>query len=198
MTERKSKMEILQTMKLFFDETGYNKPFYKSDLKSQGIDPATAEDFLKIIMFCQREVPFIEITDFGKRFILKENVNKKHLDMNEFLQLKEELISKKEQLTPVDTYTKTKLSKEMRTLTYSSDPILLMKFVCQECDFAILYPDHCGEQMDFNSATNQLECYFCKIVQPVPIHHGKEMKIMINNQRDSNNLFTFTSPLLDH
>lgn len=194
MTERRSKLEILQTIKLFFDDLGYHKPFYKSDLKNKGIDPATAEDFLKIIIFCQRELPFIEITDFGKRFILKKNSTIEHLDMNEFLQLKEELISKKDHLTPVDMESKLKLDKEMWTMTYNSDPILLMKFVCQECDFSIIYPDCHGEQMDYNYATNQLECYFCKTTQPVPIHHKKQMKIVILDQRDNKHLFKFVSP----
>lgn len=197
MTERRRKLEILQSIKHFFDDLGYQRPFYKSDLKNQGIDPATAEDFLKIIMFCQRELPFIEVTDFGKRFMLKENISQKHLDMNEFLQLKEELNDKRGHLTPVDLESKMKLSKEEWTMTYNSDPILAMKFDCQECDFSIQYPTHCGEQLDFNATTNQLECSICKIVQPVPIHHTKEMKIVITNQKDNKNLFKFVSSLRD-
>ena len=193
MTERRSKLEILQSIKLFFDDIGHHKPFYKSDLKSKGIDPATAEDFLKIIMFCQRELPFIEVTDFGRRFLLKESIKHQHLDMNEFLQLKEELIGKKEQLTQVDMESRNKLSKEEWTKAYR-EPGLTLKFTCQECDFSIIYPNHCGEQMDFNASTNNLECSICKIIQAVPIHHQKEMKIIINNQRDNKNLMKFISP----
>ena len=69
--DRKTKMEILVNIQEFLNESD-GKPFYKSDLREKGIDPRTAEEFFRIIDFCQRELPRIRITDLGGNFIIQE------------------------------------------------------------------------------------------------------------------------------
>ena len=69
--DRKTKMEILMNIQEFLNESE-GKPFYKSDLREKGIDPRTAEEFFRIIDFCQREVPRIRITELGGNFIVQE------------------------------------------------------------------------------------------------------------------------------
>ncbi|NHI84112.1 MAG: hypothetical protein EAX81_07400 [Candidatus Thorarchaeota archaeon] len=68
--KRKTKMEILEAIKEFLDERG-SKPFYKSDLREKGIDPKTAEDFFKIIRFCQKQLPRIKITEMRGNFVVQ-------------------------------------------------------------------------------------------------------------------------------
>ena len=68
--KRKTKMEILETIREFLDERG-SKPFYKSDLREKGIDPKTAEDFFKVIQFCQKELPRIKITEMRGNFVVQ-------------------------------------------------------------------------------------------------------------------------------
>ena len=68
-TKRKSMMEILETMRnhLLAVENG---PIYKSDLKARGIDPRTAENYFRIILFCQYEMPRLSISESKGRFLV--------------------------------------------------------------------------------------------------------------------------------
>ena len=70
MKGRKSAQAILKIIKDFLKENKATMIF-KSDFREKGIDPRTAERFLRIIHFCQSEIPQIEISDGGSRFLVR-------------------------------------------------------------------------------------------------------------------------------
>ena len=70
MKGRKSTQAILRIIKDFLKENG-GAMIFKSDFRDKGLDPRTAERFLRIIHFCQSEIPQIEISDDSSRFIVR-------------------------------------------------------------------------------------------------------------------------------
>ena len=184
---RRKKLEILQAIKEFLDESEESQYFFKSDLRTKGVDPATADDFLKIIIFCQKELAEIEIEDVGKRYIIKKMKKKRYLSMDEFQEFKNELINKKTDLVPVKGFFG-RGKDDLDRFTYNTDtPYISVYFTCQVCDVRSEYPEHCGEPMDLIDK-NEMNCYFCKITQCFPKHHGKEMKLMFIKNREKNYL----------
>jgi hypothetical protein len=65
-------MEILGAIREFIAEAE-GKPFHKSDLREKGIDPRTAEEFFRIIQYCQKEIPRIRIMEVGASLVIQES-----------------------------------------------------------------------------------------------------------------------------
>lgn len=173
---RRSKMDILQAMKEFLDESDFkdlNKSFFKSDFRSKGIDPSTAEEFLRIVEFCQTQFPPIKIITTGKRVLIK-------LDKSQILSgtpLKQELLDR------VQNRVSVVVDQKENRLFYSLPPPLLIKFRCTDCEIESLYPEHCNEPMEYESDENILRCEICGLTQPLPLHHGKTMKIKVEKRK---------------
>jgi hypothetical protein len=70
--DRRTKMEILGAIRDFIEEAG-GKPFHKSDLREKGIDPRTAEEFFRIIQYCQKEIPRIKLMEVGASLVIQES-----------------------------------------------------------------------------------------------------------------------------
>jgi hypothetical protein len=62
-------MQILQMMRDYLVTTD-RVAIYKSDLKERGIDPRTAENYFRVIAFCQSKVPRLSISEDKDRFVV--------------------------------------------------------------------------------------------------------------------------------
>ncbi|MFQ5978431.1 MAG: hypothetical protein ACE5OZ_09910 [Candidatus Heimdallarchaeota archaeon] len=159
---RKTKMEILQAIKEFIDESE-SPLFYKSDLRTKQIDPRTAEEFFRMIHFCQRKLPPITIIETHRNFIVQisDRISLEN-DLENVLKSKEFPI---EQLS------------HQGLLENHFSPKLQLKFKC-ECGEIAGFPAHCGEGMAVDTESKILRCEFCKITKEFPSHCGKTMGII--------------------
>ena len=172
---RRSKMEILIVMKEYLDTYHFidlNKTFYKSDFRSKGIDPSTAEEFLNIVSYCQTQFPPIDVIKTDKNFLIKLSKNKIFYRTP----IQQELLENTQNREKGD------FSKFDSQLLYQSPPIVIAKFRCVDCEIESDYPEHCNEPMDYKTNENLLTCEICGLSQPVPIHHGKTMKIIVERK----------------
>jgi len=153
-------MDILKVIKEFLEEPDRTSmPIYKSDLRDYaGIDPKTAEDFFRIIEFCQQEIPAISISlpppppDEGA-----ENF----------------LVYKLKKSKPITWHV-----NPTKTPRQPPRPLLVLKFRCA-CGEETVYPEHCGEHMEYDFESKKLRCRFCQTTAPIPIHHDEEMKVVV-------------------
>ena len=66
---RRSSIEILRIIGAYLEKRG-GVPVYRSDLRKKGIDPRTAENFFRMIQYCQNQVPRIRISEADERFVV--------------------------------------------------------------------------------------------------------------------------------
>ena len=67
---RKTNMKILEGIKNFLAESE-EKLFYKSELRSINIEPSTAEEWFKIIEFCQTQLPRVSVKKVKRTVIFE-------------------------------------------------------------------------------------------------------------------------------
>ncbi len=71
-------MEILEKIKEFIEAIPPTQTsFYKSELRKVGIEPATSHEWLKLIEFCQKNIPEIHVVELSRNLIV-ELAGKKH------------------------------------------------------------------------------------------------------------------------
>lgn len=159
---RKTKMEILETIKNFI-ESQDPIVFNKSALIDNPwkLDPRTADEFLEIAYYCQNFFPPIRIS-------LKDG---------------------KKIFQPMDYQ---ELKREMKNLTLKSisskedsfdlfNPKIFPVFKCRKCGNELGYPSHHNEPMKYSKASGKLICTFreCNFSQPIPEHHKQRMEIFV-------------------
>ena len=167
---RKSKMEILETIKNFIeseDQVVFNK---SSMLDSPwNLDPRTVDEFLQIAYFCQNNFPRIRIVEKNGRKLFQ------HLDYQAMKQEMKELTLEK--VNNVET---------VNLLIPKVYPV----FKCKECEFELGYPAHHNEPMNHYKNSDKLWCALreCNFTQQIPkcYHCNKKMEIFVkyNYQND--------------
>ena len=161
-TSRKTKMEILETMKQFI-ESEDPIVFNKSSMINSPwkLDPRTVDEFMEIVYFCQNFFPRIRISIKNGKKVFQ------HLDYQE-------------------------LKREMQTLTLESiegvdtpfdvlTPKVFPVFKCRECGEELGYPSHHNEPMRHVKSSGKLICALreCNFTQLIPEHHRKKMDIFV-------------------
>jgi hypothetical protein len=188
---RKNKMEILNELKNFIDETAGNK-FYRSDIKN--MDPRTAE-----IEFCQWNLPIIQILETDKLLVrilerrdyidTGESLFNRSISQEDASSIRKELQVKLDsrRLSFKDSLRKTKgMTHDLQRLTDDNGDLKWMKtpaarnlFQCTECEELVRWPMHCLEVMTLKEDGEKLICEQCKVTVDFPEHCGKTMNIKI-------------------
>lgn len=177
---RKTKMEVVEAITQFImDRRG--KPFYKSDLREIGIDPKTAEDFLRIIQYCQRNIPTINITETDGHLIISrtyERVLLKELQEAQKEYEKHRVDDRDELVIP--------------TLRGKSIEVRLR---CSFCNETQKMPIHCGQQVVLDIDNRILQCHECHSTIPFPTHCSRPMiaEYVVDNEV----IFIFGSGAID-
>jgi hypothetical protein len=72
MPDRRSELELLRTFKAFLAQSS-EKEFYKSDLRHPpwNINPDTVEKLVKLVAFCQHELPPIEVLTIKRNVFIR-------------------------------------------------------------------------------------------------------------------------------
>ena len=181
--DRKTKIQILQTIKEFLNEAE-GKPFHKSDLREKGVDPRTAEEFFRIIQYCQNDIPRIRITEVGASLIIQESTATDILEefresMSVFdpkqAQL-EEAKTIQESLSEIQAGLRAPPLQEKMEIPWSSADTQ-MNLHCEICNSSVDYPLHCGLAMKFDMKGKRFTCANCGATVKIPVHCGKKMSI---------------------
>ena len=157
---RKTKMEVLEAITRFIIDRG-DKSFYKSDLREIGIDPKTAEDFLRIIQYIQRNVPTINITETDGYLIINRTYEK--------VLLKELQEAQREYETH-----KLEVGDDL-TIPTPKGKSIEVRLRCSICNEIQEMPTHCGQQVILDINNRILQCHECHSMIPFPTHCNKSM-----------------------
>lgn len=184
---RRSKKEILIAMKEFLEESdfiGSDKAIYKSDFRVKGIDPSTAEEFIKIIIFCQTQFPSIDVIKTAKNLMIRPR-SKDRL-RTPFEKELIERVQNRQKRDPeyLPAYLVDYRFKYGHDKSHQQESKLTVKFRCVDCEIESDYPEHCNEPMEYDTNENLLKCWLCGLTQSMPVHHNKIMKILIEKRRD--------------
>ena len=163
-TNRKTKMEVLKTIKKYIESEDpiiFNK---SSMLKAPwNLDPRTVEEFLQLAYFCQNNFPRIRISFKN---------GKKTFQQLDYQELKREM----EGLTlePI---------KKAENSFNIFKPKLFPVFKCRTCGIEFGYPSHHTEPMIHKKNSRKLICAFreCNFTQQVPEHHDIRMEIFVKH-----------------
>ena len=171
---RKTKMEILKTIKEFIEKEN-SLVFTKSSMKSDpwNLDPRTVDEFIRLAHFCQNYFPRIRIQEKNGKVLFQ------HLDYQELKKEISEIALSQNSITD--------------PITVHNDPFnpkVFPVFKCRECDLELEYPSHYNEPMNHIKSTGMLICAFrsCDFTRHVPEHHGKKMEIFVKYLKHENKI----------
>jgi primosomal protein N' len=150
-------MEILEIIADFIRNMESDMAFV-SELKSQEIDPRTAEEFLRIIEYCQQEVPRVRIEKLGDRPIITSALD--------------------DPSALIDTLGSEPVSYNRRqSFIQMPKKIMYTKLRCTNCNEDADYPTHCGRVMTIDLENKDLVCDACGIHFDVPQHCKTHMSV---------------------